>query len=270
MKINKTLVRLGLGLVLSTLLFLNVGGQVHAIQLQILTCEEPPMNFKKGEEVTGIITDVVKKISERTGMEGTIKLQPWARVYKKGLNEPNVVLFTAARTEQRENLFKWVGPVINKRWGLFANRESSLKINSLDDAKKVGKIGVMRGDARETLLRTKGFNNLHLLTNHIQAFKMLMSGRIDLFASAGIEISSLARNAGSNPSDVKIVWRLKEIQSYILISKKTSDATVRIWQEAFEEIKKDGTFAKIGKKWAKILKIPLTGERGVMEIRALQ
>ncbi|MCP4368506.1 MAG: transporter substrate-binding domain-containing protein, partial [Deltaproteobacteria bacterium] len=237
MKTKITSVRSVLGVVLSTLLFLNVCGQVHAIQLEILTCEEPPMNFKKGEEVTGIITDVVKEIIKRTGIKGTIQLEPWARVYKKGLNEPNVVLFTAARTEQRENLFKWVGPMINKRWGLFAKRESSIKIKSLDDAKKVGKIGVMRGDARETLLRAKGFKNLYLLNNHIQALKMLMIGRIDLFASADIEISSLTREAGIHPSDEKVVWTLKEIQSYILISKKTSGATVRILQEAFEEIK---------------------------------
>jgi len=230
------------------------------------------MNFKKGEEITGLITDVVKEIIARTGTKGSIKLYPWARVYQIGLREPNVVLFTAARTEQRENLFYWVGPIINKHWVLFAKRGSSIDIKSLDDAKKVRKIGVMRGDAREEMLReemlkAKGFENLHLLRNHIQALKMLMLDRVDLFASADVEIPILASGANISPNDVKIVWKLSIIQSYILISKKKPDATVRIWQEAFEEIKKEGTFALLGKKWAKILKMPLTGGRGVMEIR---
>jgi len=254
-------------LVLCTLFFLIVCGEAHAIKMKILTCEEPPMNFRKGTVISGIITDVVKEIIARTGTKGSIKLQPWARAYRTGLSEPNVVLFTAARTEQRENLFKWVGPVIKKRWVLFAKRASSINITILDDARKIRRIGVMREDAREQLLRAKNFGNLYLVVDHIQALQMLMLNRVDLFASADVEIPILANKANISPNDVKAVWTLKEIQSYILISKKTPDATVRIWQEAFEEIKKDGTFATIGKKWAKILKIPLTGERGIMEIR---
>jgi polar amino acid transport system substrate-binding protein len=267
MEINYFSKKLRVGLVLSTLFILIVCGEVYAMEMKILTCEEPPMNFKKGEEITGLITDVVKEIIARTGTKGSIKLYPWARVYQVGLREPNVVLFTAARTEQRENLFYWVGPIINKHWVLFAKRGSSIDIKSLDEAKKVRNIGVMRGDAREEMLRAKGFENLYLLKNHIQALKMLMFDRVDLFASADVEIPILANRANISPNDVKIVWKLSIIQSYILISKKTPDATVRIWQEAFEEIKTDGTFALLGKKWAKILKMPLTGERGVMEIR---
>ncbi len=266
MKIKDFSVKIVLGLVLSTLFLLNVCGQVHAVQMKILTCEEPPMNFKKGVEVTGIITDVVKEIIKRKEIKDSIKLWPWARAYRTGLNEPNVVLFTAARTAQREKQFKWIGPVINKRWVLYAKRGSSIEIKSLDDAKKVWKIGVMKSDAREQLLRAKGFENLYLVSNHIQAVKMLMSERVNLFASADIEIPILARKAKISPSDLQAVWTLKEIQSYILISKQTPDTTFRVWQEAFEKIKKDGTFAKIGKKWSKILKISLTGEHGVMEV----
>ncbi len=245
---------------------LYVTEQQSEIQMKFLTCEEPPMNFMKEDEITGLITDVVKEIIVRAKIKCTIDLQPWARVFKTGLSEPNVALFTAARTKQRKNLFKWVGPLINKRWVLIARQGSSIKIESLDDARKLY-IGVMQEDARAKLLRKNNFNNLHLVTNHIQGLQMLMSKRIDLFASSDIEIPVLAKQAEVNPSELKVVREIMNIQSYILISKKTPDTTVKILQEAFEQIKKDGTLAKIGNKWAGILNIPLTGEHGILEIK---
>ncbi len=253
-------------LVVGILFFLSMNQQGKATEMRVLTTEEPPMNFMQGDQITGIITEIVEYLLKHTGTQASIKLLPWARIYQIGLEEPNVVLFTAARTEQRENLFQWVGPVINKRWVLYAKRGSNLQIKSLHDAKKVKRIAVMRGDAREKMLRAKGFENLDLVENHAQGLGMLMLGRVDLFASADIEGPILAKKAKIASDDIKIVWTFQSIQSYILISKTTSKQIVTRWQETFEQAKRSGTIVQIAKKWARILDMPLTGERGVIEV----
>ena len=141
-------------------------------------------------------------------------------------------------------------------------------IKDIKDVSLVTRIGVMREDARHELLKSLGMKNLYTVTNHSQAINMLLAGRINLFATSDIEVNVLLQEMGENPNIIKSLWSLKKIQSYILVSKKTSDSLVLKWKDAFETIKKDGTFAKIGKKWAKHLGIPLTGENGVMEIRS--
>lgn len=253
--------------VLATLLVFILCASAHGMNL--LTCDEPPMNYLVDGKVTGIVTDIVKEISTQTGADDKIKLLPWARAYAIGLNEANIVLFTAARTQKREKLFHWVGPVIKKRWVLFARQDSNITIEKMDDAKKVNFIGVMRKDARESFLKIKGFENLYLLNSHDLALKMLIFKRIDLFASSDIELLILSQKLNIRQSQVKNACTLKNIESYILISKATPKHTVRLWQNTFEIIKEDGTFSKIGEKWARALNIPLTGENGVMEISNL-
>lgn len=129
----------------------------HPKQLKIFTCEEPPTNFMQDGKVTGIMTDIVTELLKRTQTDGKIKLLPWARAYKTALEEENVVLFTAGKTEQREHLFHWVGPVFLKRWVVFAKRDSRYTIKNLEDMKSVKKIVVLRNDARAQLLKKKWF-----------------------------------------------------------------------------------------------------------------
>ena len=42
---------------------------------------------------------------------------------------------------------------------------------------------------------------------------------------------------------------MREIELMIAISKKTSDAIVKKWQNAFDELSKDGTILEIRKEW---------------------
>jgi polar amino acid transport system substrate-binding protein len=51
-----------------------------------------------------------------------IKIWPWARGYETALKEKNTVLFSTTRTEARENLFKWVGPIMPSRIVLVAKK----------------------------------------------------------------------------------------------------------------------------------------------------
>ena len=57
-------------------------------------------------------------------------------------NDP--VAFEMSYTKVREDKFKWVGPLATKRDILVAKKGSGIKINSLEDAKKVKCIGTYR------------------------------------------------------------------------------------------------------------------------------
>ncbi|MCG8619624.1 MAG: transporter substrate-binding domain-containing protein [Desulfobacterales bacterium] len=224
---------------------------IPAADLSILTLEEPPQNFTDSSgKLTGLSIDIVKEIQNRIGNKTPIKVYPWKRAYLKALKEPNVVLFTAARTPAREDRFHWITLVNRNAWQFFAKKGERIKISHLDQAKNVEAIGVLRGGAREALLKTKGFTNLSPVAAHIQNIKKLVSGRIDLMFYAPTGAAQTCRNANIPFSDLSPVFTVSVIEAYIVMSKNgTPDHRVRQWKTAADNIKADGTYGRIARKW---------------------
>jgi polar amino acid transport system substrate-binding protein len=129
-------------------------------ELTILTENLPPLNYVEDGVLVGPSVDIVREIQRRVGSNDEIKVYPWARAYKMALEEENVVLFSMTYTKARYDIFKWIGPVATKRDILVAKKGSGIRISSLEDAKKVKRIGTLRDDTRERLLKSLGFTNL--------------------------------------------------------------------------------------------------------------
>ena len=150
-------------------------------ELTILTENMPPLNYLKDGVLVGPSVEIVKEIQKRVGSHEQIKVFPWARAYKMALEKENVVLFGMTHTKDREDKFKWIGPLATKRDILVAKKDSGIVINSLEDAKKVKRIGTLRDDTRERLLKSHGFTNLESVSDEQKNAKKLAAGRIDLW-----------------------------------------------------------------------------------------
>ncbi|MGB5746824.1 MAG: transporter substrate-binding domain-containing protein, partial [Desulfobacterales bacterium] len=93
-----------------------------AQELTIVSEENPPFNFIKDGILTGSSTEIVREIMRRLNLPAEIQVLTWARGYQLALSRPNVVLFSTARTQEREHLFHWVGPIYKVRFGFYAKR----------------------------------------------------------------------------------------------------------------------------------------------------
>ncbi len=222
---------------------------LHAAALQILTEDLPPMNYVRDGVLTGPSVEMVKEIQKRIGSTEEIQVYPWARAYQIALEVENVVLFGVTRTPNRENKFKWVGPLAAKRDILIAKKGSNLIINSLEDAKKVGRIGVLRGDTKEEYLEMHGFTNLEPVSDERKNAQKLMLGRIDLWVFKKPGLKTVCDLAGVDDSAMEEVFHLRETKLDIAFSLQTPDAVVEQWRAAFADMVADGTVAAIQKKW---------------------
>jgi polar amino acid transport system substrate-binding protein len=183
------------------------------------------------------------------GSNEEIQVYPWARAYKMSLEQENVVLFGMTHTEERHDQFKWIGPLATKRDILVARKGSGVKIDSLEDAKKVKSIGTLRDDTRERLLKSLGFTNLEPVSDEQLNAKKLVFGRIDLWTFKIPGLRTVCDLAGVDYNEVEEVYHLREINLDIAFSKKTSDTIVEKWRTAFAEMLADGTIRQIRKKW---------------------
>ena len=222
---------------------------VLSAELTILTENLPPLNYVKDGEIVGPSIEIVEEIQRRVGSVDKIQVYPWARAYKMALEDENVVLFGMTHTKAREDKFKWVGPLATKRDILVAKKGSGIKISNLDDAKKVSRIGTLRDDTRERLLKSRGFTNLEPVSDEQLNAQKLVLGRIDLWAYKIPGLRTVSELAGVDHNELLEVYHLREIDVSIAFSKKTSDSIVQKWKKAFDEMLADGTIMQIRRRW---------------------
>ncbi len=235
--------------IIAASLFLVSAQPAFSAELTILTENLPPLNYVKAGVLVGPSVEIVKEIQRRVGSREPIKVYPWARAYKMALEEENIVLFGTTHTEARHNIFKWVGPLARKRDILVAKKGTGIKITSLEDAKKVKRIGTLREDTRERFLKSHGFTNLESVSDEQKNAKKLVLERIELWAYKKPGLKTVCELAGVDYNEVEEVYSLREIDVSIAFSKKTSDSIVQMWQKAFKEMSTDGTIAQIRSKW---------------------
>ena len=221
----------------------------RAADMTIVTEENPPFNYTESGKLTGATTAVVREITRRLGIAEGIQVMPWTRGYKLLCSEANVVLFTTALTQKREPLFHWVGPLYTVRLGFYARKSDALRIDSLEAAKQVGAIATYKDDFREQLLTSLGFSNLDSSKSPESNLRKLVSGRVDLWFYDNIGPYQVAREAGIDPNEIEEVFTYQQHFSYIAISKQTSPVIVKQWQAALDEMKEDGTFWWLTRKW---------------------
>ena len=233
----------------AAVVILFTGQAVFAAELTILTENLPPLNYVENGVLVGPSVEIVQEIQKRVNSDVPIQVYPWARAYKRVLEEENVILFGMTFTQDRKPKFKWVGPLASKRDILVARKDAGLRINSLEDARKVKRIGTLRDDTREILLKRHGFSNLESVSDEQLNAKKLALGRIDLWAYKIPGLRTVCDLAGVDHTQFVEVMHLRDTKLMIAFSKKTSDAIVRQWQAAFDEISADGTILQIQKKW---------------------
>jgi polar amino acid transport system substrate-binding protein len=213
--------------------------------IQMVTEEYPPVTFMKNGKVSGFVTDIVREISVRQGIPDNIRLSSWDEAYRLALSNPNVVLFSCERTEKREKLFQWVGPVGKNSSIFYAKKGSGIRMNSLEDARKVAAIATTANWFTEQDLKDRGFTNLISAPLPIDNVRQLMKGEVQLCVFTDITVDEIVKNAGYTMDDLEPVATLSSTYFYIALSLGTPLEVIQKWQSTLDSIKADGTFEKI-------------------------
>lgn len=222
--------------------------------VRFLASEWPPFEYTKPDgSLTGYSVDILIAMYEHLGMTPDIKIFPWNRSYKLAQEEENTAVFTMARSEKREKLFKWVGPIAPREIYLWKLKSrDDIKVKTLDDVKNY-MVGTVRGEAGEQQLLDMGFDlkkNIHQVDKQTRNYLLLYKQRIDFLY--GLEFTTIygLKKAGFDPSQVEKSLLLNSgLEYYYGFNKNTSDDIVNRFQQALDAIKRNGTFDKIVSKY---------------------
>ncbi|WP_375752007.1 substrate-binding periplasmic protein [Vibrio sp. HN007] len=212
-------------------------------QLQFYTEEYPPYNFIENKKTKGVAVDLLQESAELLNSElqgDAIKFRPWARSYRTALRQKNAVLFSAARTEFREDLFQWVGPIAQTRVVLIAKKNSGILVEDKKDIRYYS-IGVMIDDVGEQLLTKDDAildNRIDVAYSAEALAHMLMHDRIDLWAYEERAALHAIKKAGYSPNDFQLVYNLQTVDLYFALNKAVPSETVLAFQNAVDLITK--------------------------------
>jgi polar amino acid transport system substrate-binding protein len=223
--------------------------------IRVVTENLAPYNMMENGRITGLSTEVVQDVLSRVGSSPRIELLPWARAYDLALHADNVLIYSIARTPEREHLFKWIGAIAPTSWFLFSLSERPIALKSLEDAKRYS-IATVNKDVGEQYLLGHGFTIGHQLRSsrmYEQNYRKLKVDRVDLWISNELNAISLMRQHGDDPNTIIRSLALPELSSreglYMAFSLGTSDAVVDQYRLALQSIRLDGTYNAVLKKW---------------------
>ena len=224
---------------------------VHGQTLEIATEEFPPFNYTEDGEIVGLNTKVVEEMCKRAGIDYKITSYPWSRAYNLVLEKPGTAIYTMSRRANREELFRWVGPIITSKSYLYRlTGNDNVKVKNLEDAKQY-QTAVVQDDVRYSYLVDNSFDretNLTVLRKYELGWEMLLRGRVDIWAMPDQVARQLLDGKNVPRNMIEPVFLLKEVSSalyHVGLNLGTDNAVVDRLQKALDEMKSDNTFQQI-------------------------
>lgn len=197
----------------------------------VYTEQLPPFNYLENDKVIGSSTRLLEALLAKSGhtiAQGKINLVPWSRGYHEALTTQNTILYSMARTPEREDLFKWVGPVNKLTIGLIAKKASRVVVNKPECLNNY-MVAVMHDTASESILKNLGMKsaNMERFSNPLAQIKKLNEGRVDAMAFGVEGMYQMLSAAGIDPSLYETVYVLKQSDLYFAFHKETDERLIQ-------------------------------------------
>ncbi len=204
-----------------------------------------------GSETAALINpaaEIVCITVRRAGYACHIDVMPWARALKLAQSTPNVIIAPIARSPDREAFFVWGGVELIVRHGIFGLKGHNLPpIKTVDDLKRL-RIGTIRGDFRDSYLRSLGLADgdpgLQPSNDVETLLKKLEAGRIDGITINDSTAPMLCKRIPLYCEFVQI-YPLSNLKTeiYFAFDKETDSEIIERIMHAWRSVTSDGTYA---------------------------
>ena len=214
---------------------------VSVSELSFYTEQLPPYNYEENGTLKGISVDLLDEITARMGepvSHDQIRLVYWTEGYQAALTGENTVVFTTAKLPEREQSFKWAGPIYPFTTALFARPDHPATIEFPNDLKGV-RIGVIKDDVAMLQLLEAGVEPDHLVqeTEATVLVQKLLDGEIDFWAYPEVAGKYFTYQVTGNPYALRVVSTLPELEGYYAFSTDVPDSLVQSFQQNLDAIK---------------------------------
>ena len=209
----------------------------------VFTEELAPVHYTENGRFVGIASDIVRSIFHEAGLQPDIRSFPWKRTYLNVLRTPGSFVYTINRTPDRENLFRWIGPILHKRTYLYrlAGR-NDIKVAGTTDLDKYTTV-VILGYALTKKLEDLGLlpgRELIVTRNKKEQMRVFLKGRGDLITGNEFTMARALADTGHSMNDVVPVLLMNEKGYYLAANLDTDRELVERLRLANTKIQQRG------------------------------
>lgn len=178
----------------------------QAAQLRAVTEHFPPFSFKTDQGHHGFSVEFFRYVADELKMELDLQLIPWARAYHIASTQPDTLIFSLARTTEREQQFIWLEPFATNQVSLFARKSANIQsLRHWSEAQHY-RVGVIRDSATahkfSSIAAFSTSNNLVEVENISQLIGLLKRNRVDVISLSETMLHQL------NEEDVQALQHL--------------------------------------------------------------
>ena len=218
----------------------------------IITENWAPYNYLENDRIIGLSTQIVLEILSRIEERIDIELLPSITAKNILDNHAQTIFFSMFRTKERENQYKWVGPIADGSIYFYKNKSDKRRITTIDDLKKLERIACRHAGLIPSLLLDLGFTNLDMTASDSdQIYTKLALKRCDAAISdtdLGVKHYLRTMNLDQETFE-RIPIAIFQSSLYIVFTRDFTDEYIGVWQSTLDKMKEDGTYSRILKQY---------------------
>jgi polar amino acid transport system substrate-binding protein len=194
----------------------------------------PPLSFEQDGQVVGLAVELLRRMAELAGLEQSLALQPRLRAEKSFLDTPGSLLFPLARLPERENRYRWVGPILPRRVGIYSlAQRTDIRFRGLHQLDGL-RVGATAGTATLEQLLAEGLKpgkELEVSPSYDASVRKLMAGRMDLLVIG----------------DLNIYWQLHQMKEAPDRIREVAvlDASAETLQRTLDQLRRSGVVERL-------------------------
>ncbi|BDX06699.1 hypothetical protein MACH26_22200 [Planctobacterium marinum] len=228
-----------------------LSGQLAAQQtndLTVLSTNYQPYNYQNNKrEPDGHATKMVQALLTEIRRSSSlavsdIEFLPWARTYHLAETTPDTLIFSIARTPEREAKFNWIGKLLPMPVYLYKNAGRNDVVFDKLQRNEVWAVAGVNNGAPTNCIEEMGYRVVHKSANYEVQFKMLDKGRVDLMVFDSISFAQEVKRLGySNQQFAPFLYLPQcSYDLYVALNKDSNSSVVEAVQTAWQTLSDEG------------------------------
>lgn len=218
--------------------FLILNFNVFAEPIRVVTEDLAPLNYLEGDQLKGSAVTKVKKVLNDLEYEADIiQVLPWNRAYDMALHEKNVLIFSMARFEKRENLFRWIGVI--EDFDMWVYCKNNGKQHEYEDEESIKNLSVGLQNYIKPFfdLNSRGYTNIVPIKGYEHGLKMLDTERMDIIIAPRKVMEAKLKELNYPENQFVECLHLNEISTtlYLAMSKSSSPELVEKFRQSWQK-----------------------------------
>jgi len=229
-----------------TVIFLFISFMIPGIiaqsvpsDLLVLTEEYAPFNYLDNDHLKGISVDLLESAFHHMGLDLTrdsFRVVPWVEGYKTILERNNTILFTTARIPEREDLFLWVGPIVNDTKVLYGIVKNTSPL--VPDIHSYRIVAIKNDSGIDMALQAgASMNQIIAVTSPEEAIYMVENGTADVWSYGELSGREKITLYADDPEQFSPLMTIGSTEEFFALNKNSDPAFVAELNATLSEMK---------------------------------